>query len=261
MHHFFVKPEQIEGRLVRITGPDVNHGRQVLRLKEGENLLISDGAGRDYVCAVKALEKDCITAGILREDEEKRELPAAITLYQGLPKQDKMELIIQKAVELGVARIVPVATEYAVVKLDGRREEAKLKRWQAIAENGARQSKRSRIPQVGEVRTFKDALLEGGKAGLCLFAYEHEEGMAGTKRELAKVRAGQEIALFVGPEGGFSQAEVKMAREAGFAPISLGKRILRTETAGLALLSVLMLKLEMCSEGCTDGGEDGSIFR
>ena len=172
-----------------------------------------------------------------------------------------MELIIQKAVELGAARIVPVATEYAVVKLDGRREEAKLKRWQAIAENGARQSKRSRIPQVGEVRTFKDALLEGGKAGLCLFAYEHEEGMAGTKRELAKVRAGQEIALFVGPEGGFSQAEVKMAREAGFAPISLGKRILRTETAGLALLSVLMLKLEMCSEGCTDGGEDGSIFR
>ena len=133
MHHFFVKPEQIEGRLVRITGPDVNHGRQVLRLKEGENLLISDGAGRDYVCAVKALEKDCITAGILREDEENRELPAAITLYQGLPKQDKMELIIQKAVELGAARIVPVATEYAVVKLDGRREEAKLKRWQAIA--------------------------------------------------------------------------------------------------------------------------------
>lgn len=261
MHHFFVKPEQIEGHLVRITGPDVNHGRQVLRLKEGENLLISDGAGRDYVCVVKALEKDCITAAILREDEEKRELPAAITLYQGLPKQDKMELIIQKAVELGAARIVPVATEYAVVKLDGRREEAKLKRWQAIAESGAKQSKRSRIPQVGEVMPFKDALLEGGKAGLRLFAYEHEEGMAGTKRELAKVRAGQEIALFVGPEGGFSQAEVKMAREAGFAPISLGKRILRTETAGIALLSVLMLKLEMCSEGCTDGGEDGSIFR
>lgn len=260
MHHFFVKPEQIEGKHIRITGPDVNHGRQVLRLKEGESVLISDGTGKDYVCVVSSLDKDCILSEITGLDVQDRELPSRITLYQGLPKQDKMELIIQKAVELGASRIVPVATDYAVVKLEGKREEGKQRRWQAIAESAAKQSKRSIIPQVSRVTAFKDAVLEGTKSDICLFAYEHEEGMEGTGKALSQVASGQDIAVFIGPEGGFSREELKRAAQGGFLPVSLGKRILRTETAGLALLSVLMLKLEMCGETCRDGGKDGSIL-
>ncbi|MDO5348374.1 MAG: 16S rRNA (uracil(1498)-N(3))-methyltransferase [Lachnospiraceae bacterium] len=245
MHHFFVEPGQIENETIRITGPDVNHGKNVLRMKPGEALLISDGTGQDYRCRVRSLETDCILADILGLEEESRELPSRITLYQGLPKSDKMELIIQKAVELGASRIVPVATKNAVVKLDAKKEESKRKRWQAIAESAAKQSKRSRIPEISQVLSLKEALLEASGKDIGFFAYEHQEGMAGTSRELSKVAPGQEIAVFIGPEGGFEKEEVQAAKEAGIRPVSLGKRILRTETAGLTLLSVLMMKLEM----------------
>lgn len=248
MHHFFVKPEQIENGLVAITGPDVNHGKNVLRMKPGEELFISDGTGRDYRCQIRSLDPEQILADILEQEPEGRELPSAITLYQGLPKSDKMELIIQKAVELGVSRIVPVATKYAVVKLDAKKEESKRKRWQAIAESAAKQSKRSRIPEVSPVLSLHEALREAAAGDVGFFAYEHQDGMAGTRRELSRVKAGQEIAVFVGPEGGFEKDEVLAAEAAGIRPVSLGKRILRTETAGLALLSVLMMKLELDDE-------------
>ena len=244
MHHFFVKPEQIEGRLVRITGPDVNHGRQVLRLKEGENLLISDGAGRDYVCAVKALEKDCITAGILREDEENRELPAAITLYQGLPKQDKMELIIQKAVELGVYSIVPVAAKRCVVKLDAGKAAARRARWQNIAQAAAKQSRRAVIPEVTEVRDFAGAVKAASAMEVKLIPYELAEDMSRTRRILENLRPGQDVAVFIGPEGGFAEEEIALALEGGLEPVTLGRRILRTETAGLTVLSWMVYLLE-----------------
>lgn len=245
MHHFFVAPDQIENSVVRITGSDVNHGKNVLRLKIGEELLISDGSGRDYRCRVRWLDSDQILADILEQETESRELPSQITLYQGLPKGDKMELIIQKAVELGASRIVPVATKNAVVKLDAKKEESKRKRWQAIAESAAKQSKRSRIPEVSRVLSLKEALQEAAAGDAGFFAYEHQDGMAGTGRELSKVGPGQEIAVFIGPEGGFEKDEVQAAEAAGIRPVSLGKRILRTETAGLALLSVLMMKLEL----------------
>ena len=162
-----------------------------------------------------------------------------------MAKNDKMELIIQKAVELGAMRIVPVATKYTVVKLEGKKEEGKIKRWQAIAKSAAEQSKRNQIPQVSNVITLEQALEESKVCESRLIAYEHEDGMAGTKKELLKLSAGQKIAVFIGPEGGFDESEIQAAKKAGVCPVSLGKRILRTETAGLSLLSVIMMKLEV----------------
>lgn len=261
MHHFFVKAEQIrdeEGKkVVRITGADVHHARQVLRIRPGEELLISDGTGRDYRCAVRSLEEGEILAEVLAAAED-RELPSSLILYQGLVKGDKMEWIIQKAVELGVSCIVPVVTKNTVVKLEKKKEEGKRRRWQAIAEGAAKQSKRGIIPEIGPVLTLEQALGEAEGCDVRLFAYEHEEGMAGTARELKKVQAGQQIAVFIGPEGGFSPEEVKLAQKRGCSSISLGKRILRAETAGLALLSVLMMRLEceVCRMGCGSSADE-----
>lgn len=246
MHHFFVRPSQVEGSLVQITGPDVNHMKHVLRMKPGEQVLISDGEGHDYTCLVKSLENDLVEAEITAVNEEGRELSSRIWLFQGLPKSDKMEFIIQKAVELGAAAVVPVATKNAVVKLDKKKEEAKRRRWQAIAESAAKQSKRSRMPEVMELMSLTEAFayIKERDFEVRLIPYENAEGMEGAGRALECIGPGQDIAVFIGPEGGFDEKEIETALEYGVSPISLGKRILRTETAGLALLSVIMMKLE-----------------
>ena len=249
MHHFFVKPEQIERvnaseQMARIIGSDVNHAKNVLRIKPGEVLLISDGGGRNFLCKTVSVEDEQILAKVEAE-EESRELPSRITLYQGLPKSDKMELIIQKAVELGVWKIVPVITKNTVVKLDKKKEEGKRKRWQMIAESAAKQSRRSVIPEISPVIALEEAFNNCPAYDFALFAYENQEGMSETAKILEQIGENQEIALFIGPEGGFSKEEGLAAKEAGLTPISLGRRILRTETAGLALLSVLMVQLEI----------------
>ena len=246
MHHFFVGPEQVLGDGIRIVGPDVNHMKNVLRMKPGEQVLISDGTGKDYTCSIISIDSEAVEAGIRSVSNEGRELPSRIWLFQGLPKSDKMEFIIQKAVELGAAGIVPVSTRNTVVKLEPKKEEAKRKRWQAIAESAAKQSKRSLVPQVCGVMTLKEAFdyVESRGFSMRLIPYEHEEGMAGTKAELDTLGPGQDIAVFIGPEGGFDEREIDLALSKGVRPISLGRRILRTETAGLAVLSVLMMRLE-----------------
>ena len=246
MHHFFVDPAQVMGDFIRITGPDVNHMKNALRMKQGEEVLVSDGTGTDYHCCLSSLNSDYVEARIVSADRDGRELPSRIWLFQGLPKSDKMELIIQKAVELGAAGIVPVSTRNTVVKLEPKKEEAKRKRWQAIAESAAKQSKRSLVPQVCGVMTLKEAFdyVESRGFSMRLIPYEHEEGMAGTKAELDTLGPGQDIAVFIGPEGGFDEREIDLALSKGVRPISLGRRILRTETAGLAVLSVLMMRLE-----------------
>ena len=240
MHHFFVNPEQVEDGLIRITGSDVNHIKNVLRIRQGEEMLVSDGTGRDYLCQAEEIAGQEVTVRILETEEEGRELPSRIWLFQGLPKSDKMEFIIQKAVELGAAGIEPV------VKLDPKKEEAKVKRWQAIAESAAKQSKRSLVPRVSGIMTLKEAFdyVESQGFSVRLIPYEHEAGMDGTKTELDAAGPGQDIAVFIGPEGGFDEREIELALSKGVRPISLGRRILRTETAGLALLSVLMMRLE-----------------
>ena len=246
MHHFCVNPEQVEDGLIRITGSVVNHIKNVLRIRQGEEMLVSDGTGRDYLCQAEEIAGQEVTVRILETEEEGRELPSRIWLFPGLPQSDKMEFIIQKAVELGAAGIVPVSTRNTVVKLDPKKEEAKVKRWQAIAESAAKQSKRSLVPRVSGIMTLKEAFdyVESQGFSVRLIPYEHEAGMDGTKTELDAAGPGQDIAVFIGPEGGFDEREIELALSKGVRPISLGRRILRTETAGLALLSVLMMRLE-----------------
>lgn len=246
MYHFFVDSSAIGEGKVRITGADLNHMKNVLRMKPGEAVLISDGTGKDYNCQVETYTEREGILEILSENEDSRELPSRIWLFQGLPKSDKMEVIIQKAVELGAAGVIPVATRNAVVKLDAKKAESKVRRWQAIAESAAKQSKRSYIPKVGAVMSLKEAFsyIEEQKFDLCMIPYELEKGMDGTKQVLSRLASGQQIAVFIGPEGGFDEEEIRLALEKNVIPVSLGKRILRTETAGPAILALLMMKFE-----------------
>lgn len=244
MHHFFVSPNQIDDKYVTITGGDVNHIKNVLRMKVDEELLVSNGQDKDYYCKIEAISDDEIKALILDEEFEGTELPTELYLFQGLPKSDKMELIIQKAVELGVKEIIPVATKRCVVKLDDKKEASKIKRWQAISESAAKQSRRTIIPEISSVMSFKEAINRAKEFELGIIPYENFKDMKETKEVLSKVKKGIKIGIFIGPEGGFEESEVQYALDNGIHPISLGKRILRTETAGLAIVSVLMFQLE-----------------
>ena len=244
MYHFFVEPHQIGAEEIRIEGADVNHIRNVLRMKPGEEILISSREGGDYFCCVEELEPEYVSAKIL-EERENNELPARIHLFQGLPKGDKMELIIQKAVELGAYRVIPVSMKRSVVKLDAKKADAKGKRWNAVSESAAKQSKRSLIPEVAPLMTYKEAVKEAVGYDMVLLPYESADGIRKTRELLASVKPGTDIAVFIGPEGGFEDEEVELAKEKGAEIVTLGKRILRTETAGLCMLSALMLQLEM----------------
>lgn len=246
MLRFFVEPHQIEEttHCIHITGSDVNHIKNVLRMKEGEELWISDGAGKEYHCTIEAYGEDEVLAHILYAQEPDYELPNRIYLFQGLPKADKMELIIQKAVELGAYEVIPMETKRCVVKLDAKKAEKKVSRWQQIAESAAKQSKRMLVPKVHSVMTYREAVAYASEMDVFLLPYELAKGMAETREILNTIARGQSIGIFIGPEGGFEEAEVENAISAGAKPITLGHRILRTETAGLAILSVLMFQLE-----------------
>ena len=244
MYHFFVEPWQVSEKTVRIQGADVNHVKNVLRMKPGEQVLVSSLEGMDYLCRVSTLSSEEVLLELLERREDTMELPSRIHLFQGFPKSDKMELIIQKAVELGVYRIIPVNTRRVVVKLDAKKEEARIKRFNAISESAAKQSKRSLIPEVTGVISFTQALERVKAFDLKLLPYECADGIAKTRERIEGARPGTDIAVFIGPEGGFEEEEVRLALQAGVEPITLGKRILRTETAGLCILSALMLKLE-----------------
>lgn len=245
MYQFFVAPEQINGKDIRITGSDVNHIKNVLRMKIGEEIAVSNGVdGKEYRCEILAVgeEEICCTLRFIKE--EGLELPSKIYLFQGLPKADKMELIIQKAVELGVYEIIPVAMRRCVVKLDEKKAKSKLLRWQSISEAAAKQSRRRVVPAVKEVMTFKEAVSYAEQIDVKLLPYELAEGMQHTKELIAGLKPGQSIAVFIGPEGGFDEDEIKTASESGLQPITMGKRILRTETAGFTILAWLMYHLE-----------------
>lgn len=246
MQRFFVKPCQIDqaANQIHITGTDVNHIVNVLRMKQGEELWISDGAKKEYHCTIEKADSEEVCLHILYAQEPEYELPSKLYLFQGLPKAGKMELIIQKAVELGVCGIIPVETKRCVVRLDGKKAAKKVERWQQIAESAAKQSKRMLIPSVYPVMSYKEALAYSEKLDIRLIPYELAKGMKETKEILGKIQPGQSIGIFIGPEGGFEEKEVEAAVSAGVFPITLGKRILRTETAGLAILSVLMFQLE-----------------
>lgn len=246
MQRFFVDPCQIDEKAhqIYITGTDVNHIVNVLRMKQGEELWISDGSKKEYHCTIESFDSDQVYLHILYAQEPDYELPGRIYLFQGLPKADKMELIIQKAVELGVYEIIPVETRRCVVRLDGKKAVKKTERWNQIAQSAAKQSKRMLIPEVHSVMTYKEALHYAETLDVKLIPYELAEGMKDTKNLISQIHPGQSIGIFIGPEGGFEEGEVEAAVSAGASPVTLGKRILRTETAGLAILSVLMFHLE-----------------
>lgn len=244
MQQFFAEPSWIRENKFFMQGSDVNHIRNVLRMKPGEDVRVNDGRGKTYLCCISSYEEQTAVLDILKELDSDTELPSRIILFQGLPKGDKMEWIVQKAVELGAYSIVPFAAKRSVVKLDEKKAAKKRARWQLIAKGAAEQSGRGIIPEVSTVRTFAEALGMAGDLDVVLIPYELEEGMKETARVLENIECGQSVGIFIGPEGGFEEEEVERAKEAGAYAITLGKRILRTETAGLTTLSVLMYHLE-----------------
>ena len=244
MYHFFINQDQVEDDHIRIIGPDVNHIKNVLRMGAGEEVLISNGVDKDYLCEVTSVTSQEVTARILTVEEGGRELPARITLFQGLPKGDKMELIIQKAVELGAYEIVPVETKRTVVKLDKKKEEAKLRRWNAVSESAAKQSKRLIVPEVTGVKSLKETLVFSKEFDVTVIPFENAKGMERTREILSQVKPGMNVGIFIGPEGGFEDSEIELSESFGAKTVTLGKRILRTETAGLSVLSILSYLLE-----------------
>ena len=244
MQHFFADRSWVQEDKIRLEGSDVNHMKNVLRMKEGEEVQVSDGTGNAYLCQIEGYEGDQAVLKIREKTEKDTELPSKIWLFQGLPKGDKMELIIQKAVELGAYAVVPVETRRCVVKLDAKKAQKKVTRWQQISESAAKQSKRMLIPEVKNVMNWKEALAFAKGLDVVLIPYELAQGMIETREILAAIQPGQSVGIFIGPEGGFEEEEVRDAMEAGGKPVTLGKRILRTETAGMTMLSILMYTLE-----------------
>ena len=244
MDQVFAEDENFADGLVRIEGGEYRHLKNVLRKKIGDEIRICRRSGGAYLCLIEEINNEAIFARIEDMEDDYAELPCRIVLFQGLPKGDKMELIIQKAVELGASEIVPVAMKNCVVKLDEKRAAKKVSRWQSIAEAAAKQSKRSLLPQVHDIMSFSSALDYAKELDRLFLPYEHARGMKETKEVLSQLQKGESVGIFIGPEGGYDPREIQEAAEVGRV-ISLGGRILRTETAGLTALSILMYHIEL----------------
>ena len=240
MYRFFVEANQIAEDEIIIIGTDVNHIKNVLRMVVGDKLMVSGQDDKEYTCYIKDFAGDEIVLSVVNVEEVDVELKSKIYLFQGLPKGDKMELIVQKAVELGAFEIIPVAMKNCVVKLDKKKAESKVKRWQGIATSAAKQAKRMIIPKVTAPMSFAEAITYAEALDVKLMPYEKAVDMKATMTFLNEIESGQLIGVFIGPEGGFDQTEVTLAEQSGIKPITLGKRILRTETAGITTLSILM---------------------
>lgn len=250
MHRFFVDDIQELNSGVMITGSDVNHIKSVLRLRPGDEIQVSDGSSKDYICTIVSIEDDLVQADIIDLLDSNAELPSEITLFQGVPKGDKMETIIQKCVELGVHSIVPVMMERTIVKLDDKKKDKKISRYMGISEAAAKQSRRVIIPEVTDYMSSQAAIEYAEKnMDVILFPYELAEGMDESRQvindivELARQKKIR-IGVFVGPEGGFAESEAEKLKKAGAKTISLGHRILRTETAGMTVMSILSFLLD-----------------
>ena len=247
MYNFFVNDDCRQGDRYVITGADHNHIKNVLRMKVGDTILISAN-GKSDLCEIETIDNDEIIAPIIEEDYQNTELPLQIHLFQGLPKSDKMELIIQKAVELGVYSITPIEMKRCIVKLDDKKKKSKQTRWQSISESAAKQSKRNLIPEINETISYKAALDAAKELDLLLVPYENEDGILSTKEALKELKKAKSVGIIIGPEGGFDEGEIEAAKNAGGRIISLGKRILRTETAAITAVGMCMLYTEMSED-------------
>ena len=253
MPKFFVKQEQINGDIIIIQGQDVNHIKKVLRAKIGDELQICNSQnGENFLCDIKEIENEKILCKIKQEIEEKVESNIEVTIFQGLPKADKMEYIIQKSVELGVYDITPVEMKRCVVKLDEKDKNKKQLRWQKISEVAAKQCGRDIIPQINKIINMKNICELIKKYDIVLVAYENEkektlkEQLKLIKEKMQKLEKDEliKIGIVIGPEGGLEEQDVEILKENGAKIITLGKRILRTETVALNVLSVIMYELE-----------------
>jgi 16S rRNA (uracil1498-N3)-methyltransferase len=239
MHRFFVKKENIKGDSIYIDGEDVQHISRVLRLKDGDKIVICDQQGMDYNVAIKNISKDTITTTIIDKENSKGEPSIEVVLYQGIPKSTKMDTIIQKCTELGITRIVPVFTVRTVVKLESEKDEAKkVARWTKIAEEAAKQSARGVVPHIDMPMSFEEALKDSRELDLVLIPYEDEQDMS--VKAALQGNPPKAVGFFVGPEGGFDSFEINKAKQSNLVPVTLGNRIMRTETAGLAMLTCIM---------------------
>ncbi|MBQ6229613.1 MAG: 16S rRNA (uracil(1498)-N(3))-methyltransferase [Eubacterium sp.] len=265
MYRFYVEGCSNASDKIYISGKDQNHIKNVLRLRIGEEIIISDGTSRDYHCRIADYPEDMVEAEIIDITDNATELPAQVVLFQGMPKADKFEHIIQKTVELGVHEIYPVMMKRCVVKLEGgngstdkngfltvsSKEAKKIQRYNNIAEAAAKQSQRGIIPEVKSFVSFKRAAEIASEMDVVLVPYESAEGMDYSRNVIAEIKKlctesskRPMVAVFIGPEGGFAQEEIDLLSEKGGRIISLGRRILRTETAGPAIMSVMGFALD-----------------
>ena len=233
MHRFFVP--QLYNEEMTLTGVDARHISKVLRMQPGAQLQIVSDDGVSALAEITAIDSECVTVRCLEKLAESHEPAVRLVLAQGLAKGEKMDFIIQKAVEMGAYSVVPVAMEHSVVRLDGAKAAKKVERWQKIAESAAKQSKRDIIPQVQPVQSLAQ-MLAANACATKIIAYECED-----KKSLKAKAEGRltDLLLIIGPEGGISEAELEAARSAGAVPVSLGRRILRAETAGLVAISAI----------------------
>ena len=246
MQKFFVKTNQIQENKINITGTDVNHISNVLRMKKQDKLQIcNEETTENYIVQIEEISEEKIVTKIIEKLQTTNESNVEIDLYQGLPKADKMELIIQKTVEVGINKIVPVEMIRCVVKLEEKLAKKKIERWQKISETAAKQSKRDKIPQVENKIKLKDIENIIEKYDIFLIAYEEETANT-LKQELKKLpkKESYKIAILIGPEGGLASNEVEKLKKKGAKAVTLGKRILRCETAPITMASNIIYELE-----------------
>lgn len=242
MHRFFVDKENITEDKVTIEGEDVKHIKNALRLKIDDEITVCDGENSDYLIKIQSIENNQVIGKIINQKESGREAPLEVILYQGLPKSSKMDLIIQKAIELGVKKIVPIETKRTVVKIQNeKKEQKKLERWNRIALEAAKQCKRGIVPTIGNVIKF-DEMIQEVQKDFVIVPYENEDKI-GTREILKQYKGGKKVSIIIGPEGGFEEEEITKLIDSGANSISLGPRILRTETAGFTTIAVVMYEL------------------
>lgn len=239
MPRFFVSPEQVRSGRVTITGPDVIHIVKVLRLGPGDTLTVLDGRGKVYEAVIVQTGREAVICAVVSESYAGGPSPVRITLVQGLPKGDKMDLIVQKATELGVYRLIPLVCERSVVKLTGDKPHRRRERWQRIAIEAAKQCRRPDVPEVLPPTQWEDILAGIPDNTTAVIPWE-EENLESLKKFLGEGGSRGDFYVFIGPEGGFTLAEIELARSHGIRPVTLGPRILRTETAGLVVLSIIL---------------------
>ena len=244
MHNFFVDESKRQGDVYFITDADFNHIKNVLRMKQGDSFLVSSASKSD-LCVLDSFTEEAVIAKITEENYQDTSLTVKLYLFQGLPKSDKMELVIQKAVELGAEGVIPVEMNRCVVKIDDKKKKSKVARWQAISESAAKQSKRTIIPEISDVLSFRQAMEKAKEMDVFIVPYENKDGMKATKNALSEIKKGMSVGILIGPEGGFDEKEIEIAESVGGLTVSLGKRILRTETAAITALSMCMLYAEM----------------